>query len=126
MARARIRTRTREDKRLRRHRRVRGKVHGTEQRPRLVVHRSINHLEAQVVDDVAGRTIVGLSTNAPGIREKRGEQNKTGASRELGKALAEKAKAAGVSAVVFDRGGYLYHGRVKAFAEGAREGGLEF
>ena len=126
MARARIRTRTREDKRARRHRRVRGKVHGTEQRPRLVVHRSINHLEAQVVDDVAGRTIVGLSTNAPDIREKRGELNKTSASRELGKALAEKAKAAGVSAVVFDRGGYLYHGRVKAFAEGAREGGLEF
>ncbi|HET7229739.1 MAG TPA: 50S ribosomal protein L18 [Longimicrobium sp.] len=126
MARARIRTKTREDKRLRRHRRVRGKVHGTEQRPRLVVHRSINHLEGQVIDDVAGRTIVGLSTNAPELRERRGEQTKTDASRELGKALAEKAKAAGVTAVVFDRGGYLYHGRVKAFAEGAREGGLEF
>ena len=126
MARARIRTKTREDKRLRRHRRVRGKVHGTAERPRLVVHRSINHLEGQVIDDVAGRTIVGLSTNAPDLRAKRGEQNKTDASRELGKALAEKAKAAGVSKVVFDRGGYLYHGRVKAFAEGAREGGLDF
>jgi large subunit ribosomal protein L18 len=126
MARARIRTKTREDKRVRRHRRVRGKVHGTAERPRLVVHRSINHLEAQVVDDVAGRTLAGLSTNAPEQRAKRGEQNKTDASRELGKALAEKAKAAGVSKVVFDRGGYLYHGRVKAFAEGAREGGLEF
>jgi large subunit ribosomal protein L18 len=126
MARARIRTKTREDKRLRRHRRVRGKVHGTEQRPRLVVHRSINHLEGQVVDDVAGRTIVGLSTNGPEMRERKGELTKTDASRELGKALAEKAKAAGVTAVVFDRGGYLYHGRVKAFAEGAREGGLEF
>jgi large subunit ribosomal protein L18 len=126
MARARIRAKTREDKRLRRHRRVRGKVHGTEQRPRLVVHRSINHLEGQVIDDVAGRTIVGLSTNAPDLRAKRGEQNKTDASRELGKALAEKAKAAGVDKVVFDRGGYLYHGRVKAFAEGAREGGLDF
>lgn len=126
MARARIRTKTREDKRVRRHRRVRGKVHGTAERPRLVVHRSINHLEAQVIDDVAGRTLAGLSTNAPDQRAKRGEQNKTDASRELGKALAEKAKAAGVSKVVFDRGGYLYHGRVKAFAEGAREGGLEF
>ncbi|HEX6751214.1 MAG TPA: 50S ribosomal protein L18 [Longimicrobium sp.] len=124
MARARIRAKTREDKRVRRHRRVRGKVHGTAERPRLVVHRSINHLEAQVIDDVAGRTIVGLSTNAPDLRGK--EQNKTDASRELGKALAEKAKAAGVERVVFDRGGYLYHGRVKAFAEGAREGGLDF
>jgi large subunit ribosomal protein L18 len=124
MARARIRAKTREEKRLRRHRRVRGKVHGTAERPRLVVHRSINHLEAQVIDDVAGRTIVGLSTNAPDLRGK--EQNKTDASRELGKALAEKAKAAGVERVVFDRGGYLYHGRVKAFAEGAREGGLDF
>ncbi|MFL5539285.1 MAG: 50S ribosomal protein L18 [Longimicrobiaceae bacterium] len=126
MARARIRTKTREDKRLRRHRRVRGKVHGSAERPRLVVHRSINHLEGQVIDDVAGRTIVGLSTNAPDLRAKRGELNKTDASRELGKALAEKAKAAGVDKVVFDRGGYLYHGRVKAFAEGAREGGLDF
>jgi len=126
MARARIRAKTREDKRVRRHRRVRGKVHGTAERPRLVVHRSINHLEAQVIDDVAGRTIVGLSTNAPDQRAKRAELNKTDASRELGKALAEKAKAAGVERVVFDRGGYLYHGRVKAFAEGAREGGLDF
>jgi large subunit ribosomal protein L18 len=126
MARARIRTKTREDKRARRHRRVRGKVHGTEQRPRLVVHRSLNHLEAQVIDDVAGVTLAGLSTNAPELRAKRAQLNKTDASRELGKALAEKAKAAGVEKVVFDRGGYLYHGRVKAFAEGAREGGLEF
>jgi large subunit ribosomal protein L18 len=91
-----------------------------------VVHRSTNHLEAQVVDDVAGRTLVGLSTNAPDQRAKRAELSKTDASRELGKALAEKAKAAGVEKVVFDRGGYLYHGRVKAFAEGAREGGLDF
>jgi large subunit ribosomal protein L18 len=126
MARARIRTKTREDKRLRRHRRVRGKVHGTAERPRLVVHRSINHLEAQVIDDVAGRTLVGLSTNAPDLRARKSELNKTDASRELGKAVAEKAKAAGVDKVVFDRGGYLYHGRVKAFAEGAREGGLDF
>ena len=126
MARARIRTRTREEKRLRRHRRVRGKVHGTAERPRLVVNRSLNHVEGQVVDDVAGRTIVGLSTNAPDLRAERSERNKTEQARAAGKALAERAKAAGVTRVVFDRGGYLYHGRVKAFAEGAREGGLEF
>ena len=126
MARARIRTRTREDKRLRRHRRVRGKVHGTSERPRLVVHRSLNHVEGQVIDDVAGRTLTGLSTNSADIRAKRAELTKTEASREAGKALAEKAREAGITRVVFDRGGYLYHGRVKAFAEGAREGGLEF
>jgi large subunit ribosomal protein L18 len=126
MARQRIRAKTREDKRVRRHRRVRGKVHGTEQRPRLVVHRSLNHLEGQVIDDVAGSTVVGLSTNAPELRARRGELSKTDASRELGKALAEKAKAAGVTAVVFDRGGYNYHGRVAALADAAREGGLEF
>ena len=126
MPRARIRTKTREDKRLRRHRRVRGKVNGTPERPRLVVHRSLSNIEGQVIDDVAGRTLVGVSTNSPELRARRSELNKTEASREAGKALAEKAKAAGITAVVFDRGGYLYHGRVKAFAEGAREGGLEF
>ena len=126
MARTRARVKTREEKRLRRHRRVRGKVSGAADRPRLVVHRSLNHVEGQVIDDVAGRTLVGLSTNAPELRAKRSELTKTEASREAGKALAEKAKAAGITQVVFDRGGYLYHGRVKAFAEGAREGGLEF
>jgi large subunit ribosomal protein L18 len=126
MARARIRTRTREDKRLRRHRRVRGKVHGTAERPRLVVHRSLNHVEGQVIDDVAATTLVGLSTNSPDFRARKGESTKTQTSHEAGKALAEKAIAAGITRVVFDRGGYLYHGRVKAFAEGAREGGLEF
>ena len=126
MARARIRTKTREEKRVRRHRRVRGKVHGTAERPRLVVYRSLNHIEGQVIDDDAGRTLVGLSTNSADFRARRSERTKSDASREAGKALAEKAKAAGITAVVFDRGGYLYHGRVKAFAEGAREGGLEF
>ena len=126
MARARIRAKTREEKRVRRHRRVRGKVGGTAERPRLVVFRSLNHLEGQVVDDVAGRTISGISTNSAALRERSGELSKTEASREAGRALAAKAREAGVTAVVFDRGGYLYHGRVKAFAEGAREGGLEF
>lgn len=120
------RVKTREQRRERRHRRVRAKVHGTAERPRLVVHRSINHVEGQVVDDVSGRTLVGLSTLDAALREKRGEMNKTEASRAAGKALAEKAREMGVTKVVFDRGGYVYHGRVKAFAEGAREGGLDF
>ncbi|HEV3052127.1 MAG TPA: 50S ribosomal protein L18 [Longimicrobium sp.] len=120
------RVKTREQRRARRHRRVRAKVHGTAERPRLVIHRSINHVEGQVVDDVAGRTLTGLSTLDAGLREKRGEMNKTEASRAAGKALAEKAREMGVTKVVFDRGGYVYHGRVKAFAEGAREGGLDF
>jgi len=125
MARTR-RVKTREERRERRHRRVRAKVHGTAERPRLVVHRSINHVEGQVIDDVAGRTVVGLSTLDPALREQRGELTKTEASRAAGRALAEKARAAGITQVVFDRGGYVYHGRVKAFAEGAREGGLDF
>jgi large subunit ribosomal protein L18 len=120
------RVKTREQRRERRHRRVRAKVHGSAERPRLVVHRSINHVEGQVVDDVSGRTLVGLSTLDAALREKRGEMNKTEASHAAGKALAEKAREMGVTKVVFDRGGYVYHGRVKAFAEGAREGGLDF
>jgi large subunit ribosomal protein L18 len=120
------RVKTREQRRERRHRRVRAKVHGTAERPRLVVHRSINHVEGQVVDDVAGRTLVGLSTLDAGLRGQSSEMNKTEASRAAGKALAEKAREMGVTKVVFDRGGYVYHGRVKAFAEGAREGGLDF
>jgi large subunit ribosomal protein L18 len=120
------RVKTREQRRMRRHRRVRAKVSGTAERPRLVVHRSLNHVEGQVIDDVAGRTLAGLSTLDPELRGQRGELNKTEASRAAGKALAEKARAQGITRVVFDRGGYVYHGRVKAFAEGAREGGLEF
>ena len=125
---ARTKIKTRRDRRLRRHRRVRGKVNGTGERPRLVVYRSLNHLEGQVVDDVQGRTLVGLSTLAPSIRERKAAEGltKTDLSRAAGKALAEKAREMGITSVVFDRGGYLYHGRVKAFAEGAREGGLEF
>ncbi len=120
------RVKTREQRRERRHRRVRGKVSGTAERPRLVVHRSLNHVEGQIVDDVAGRTLVGLSTLDGSLRERRSELTKTESSHAAGKALAEKAREMGITAVVFDRGGYLYHGRVKAFAEGAREGGLEF
>jgi large subunit ribosomal protein L18 len=117
---------TREERRTRRHRRVRGKVNGTPDRPRLVVHRSLNHLEGQVVDDVSGRTLLGLSTLDAALRARRADMTKTASSHAAGKALAEKALELGVTKVVFDRGGYLYHGRVKAFAEGAREGGLQF
>ena len=109
--------------RLRRHRRVRGKVSGTATRPRLVVFRSNKGIFAQLVDDQSGRTIAGASW----LGVKRSfKGTKTEQATEVGKALAEAAKKAGIEAVVFDRGGYLYHGRVKALAEGAREGGLSF
>lgn len=116
------------ERRLRRHRRVRKKVNGSSARPRLVVYRSLNHMEGQVVDDLRGITLVGLSTLSADLRVRKGDEGmtKTEMSRAAGKALAEKARQAGITTVVFDRGGYLYHGRVKAFAEGAREGGLEF
>ncbi|HYW09830.1 MAG TPA: 50S ribosomal protein L18 [Longimicrobium sp.] len=122
----RLRIKTRQDRRSRRHRRVRAKVTGTQQRPRLVVYRSLSNMEGQVVDDVAGRTLVGLSTLSADLVARRSELTKTEQSRAAGRALAERAKEAGITKVVFDRGGYLYHGRVKAFAEGAREGGLDF
>ena len=118
----------RERQRKRRHQRVRKKVFGTPERPRLVVHRSLTNLQGQVVDDVSGRVLVGASTLAAELKELREEAGtrKVDLGRAAGKLLAERARAAGISKVVFDRGGYLYHGRVAAFAEGAREGGLEF
>jgi large subunit ribosomal protein L18 len=111
------------DARLRRHRRVRAKVHGNAERPRLVVFRSNRGIEAQLVDDDAGKTLasashLGLAKSFKG--------DKTAQAEAVGKALAAAAKKAGVDTCVFDRGGYLYHGRVKALADGAREGGLEF
>ena len=105
--------------RTRRHIRVRAKVTGSEERPRLVVFRSDKHIYAQLVNDVTQRTIVTVTDQ--GLTGKKTEK-----STEVGKRIAEKAKAAGISKVVFDRAGYQYHGRVKAVAEGAREGGLEF
>ncbi len=120
--------RDRELARQRRHRRVRRKVAGTAERPRLVVHRSLKHVQGHLADDDAGRVLLGVSTLAPELKAERetGEGGKTGLAKAAGKLLAEKAKAAGITKVVFDRGGYLYHGRVAAFAEGAREGGLSF
>ena len=114
---------------MRRHRRVRRKVAGTPERPRLVIHRSLKNMSGQLTNDVDGRVLLGVSTLAPELRAKRGtgdEGTKVALSKAAGKLLAEKAKAAGITRVVFDRGGYIYHGRVAAFAEGAREGGLEF
>jgi large subunit ribosomal protein L18 len=116
---------TRRDRRIRRHLRVRRKVTGTAERPRLVVFRSLRNIEGQIIDDVKGVTLVGLSTLAGSLRAE-AEGTKTELSRQAGKRLAERAKEQGITRVVFDRGGYIYHGRVKAFAEGAREGGLEF
>ncbi len=106
--------------RRRRHRRVRGKVAGTAERPRLAVFRSNRGIEAQLIDDDAGRTVAAASWLHLGDQKGgKGEQ-----AEAVGKLLAERAKAAGVESAVFDRAGYLYHGRVKALAEGAREGGL--
>jgi large subunit ribosomal protein L18 len=113
---------TKREARLRRHRRVRGKVEGTAQRPRLVVFRSNRGIFAQLVDDSSGRTLTSASWTAVA-----GEKaNKTDQAKAVGLAIADAAKKAGIKSCVFDRGGYLYHGRVKALAEGAREGGLQF
>ena len=109
--------------RERRHRRVRGKVRGTAERPRLVVFRSNRGIEAQLVDDDTGRTLASGSHLA---LKKSFKGDKTEQAAEVGKALATAAKGAGIEACVFDRGGYLYHGRVKALADGAREGGSSF
>ena len=114
--------------RQRRHNRVRNKVQGTAERPRLVVFRSLRNIEGQIIDDDAGATLVGLSTLSAELRkfEAEGQNKRVEHAHQAGKLLAEKAKKAGIETVVFDRGGYRYHGRVKAFAEGAREGGLQF
>ena len=114
---------TRDAKRLRRRRRVRAKVRGTAERPRLAVYRSNLRIYAQLIDDEAGRTLAG--TSWLGLK-KSFKGNKSDQAAEVGKAIAEAAKKAGIESVVFDRGGYLYHGRVKALAEAAREGGLKF
>jgi len=112
--------------RLRRKLRVRKKVRGTEERPRLNVYRSLKHMYAQIIVDTRGETLVSASTLS---RELRGKLKSTGnveAAKEVGRLIAKKALEKGIKKVVFDRNGFLYHGRVKAVAEGAREGGLEF
>ena len=109
--------------RIRRHKRVRAKISGTPERPRLNVFRSAANIYAQVIDDVTGKTLVSASSLEKGFEC---EGTKTDAARQVGMMVAERAKAAGIETVVFDRGGYVYHGRVQALAEGAREGGLQF
>jgi len=108
--------------RKKRHNRVRARAIGTPERPRLNVFRSLNHIYAQVIDDSEGRTLVAASTLDKSV----GDSPKIEQAKAVGKLVAERAKAAGLNKVVFDRGGYLYHGRIKALAEGAREGGLDF
>jgi large subunit ribosomal protein L18 len=116
-----IKTEDRKINRLRRHRRVRVRLAGTAERPRLAVFRSLNHIYVQVIDDMAGRTLASVSTVG-----QKGDVKSMEKATSVGKAIAEKAKAAGVTQVVFDRGGFLYHGRIKALADAAREAGLEF
>jgi large subunit ribosomal protein L18 len=120
-----IKRQDRKVNRLKRHKRVRVHVAGTQERPRLAVFRSLNHLYAQLIDDGASRTLAAAST----VEMKAAGQvkgNGVAQASEVGKAIAAKAKAAGVTSVVFDRGGFLYHGRIKALADAARESGLEF
>ncbi len=112
--------------RLRRHRRVRKRVVGTSERPRLNVFRSLRHIYAQVIDDSQERTLVSASTIDREVEAQLDGLNKTEQARVVGKVVAERALDQGISVVVFDRGGYKYHGRIKALADAAREGGLEF
>jgi large subunit ribosomal protein L18 len=115
-------TLTKPEARARRHRRIRGKVSGTAERPRLAVYRTNKGISAQLIDDREAKTLAAASW----INLKTFKGNKTDQASEVGKLLAKNAKSAGLGKCVFDRGGYLYHGRVKALAEGAREGGLDF
>ena len=114
--------RQRNEIRQRVHSRIRRKMQGTAERPRLNVYRSLNHIYAQVIDDAAGATIVSASTKSAKLKT----GGNVAAAKEVGKLVAERAKEKGVKKVVFDRGGYLYHGRIKALADAAREAGLEF
>ena len=116
-------SKTKASARKRRHNRVRKKIRGTAERPRLAVHRSNKHLTAQIIDDYAGATLASASTHEADLQ---GTGTSLEAAKKIGQLVGERAKAAGVDKVVFDRGGYRYHGRVAALAEAARESGLEF
>jgi large subunit ribosomal protein L18 len=106
------------------HGRIRAKIHGNADRPRLAVFRSLNHIYAQVIDDSTGSTLVSAGTTESSLRARTG--GNIAAAKEIGKLIAERAKQKGINKVVFDRGGYIYHGRIKGLAEAAREAGLEF
>ncbi len=109
-----------------RHLRIRQRVVGTPERPRLAVYRSLNHIYAQVIDDTSGRTLAAVDSRAPDFRQKLKAGGNVAAAKIVGELVAQRAKARGISQVVFDRGGYQYHGRVKALAEAARAAGLTF
>lgn len=117
---------SRREQRAKRQRRIRGKLSGTSARPRLNVFRSNKHIYAQVIDDVRQHTLVAASTMDAGLRPQLADNAKLDEAKLVGRLIAERARAAGVTKVVFDRGGYRYHGRVQALADAAREGGLEF
>jgi large subunit ribosomal protein L18 len=116
----------RSDERRRIHKRIRAKISGKTDRPRLCVFRSLKHTYAQIIDDAAGKTLVAASTAEKSVRGDMKQGGNISASKLVGKVIAERAKAKGIDTVVFDRGGYLYHGRIKAIAEAARESGLKF
>jgi large subunit ribosomal protein L18 len=121
-----ITKKSRNEARKKRHLRIRNRVQGTAQRPRLCVFRSLKHIYAQVVDDSRGHTLAAASTLDPALRGGMATLPKVEEAARVGALIAERARAAGVTQVVFDRGGYLYHGRVQRLAESAREGGLSF
>jgi large subunit ribosomal protein L18 len=115
----------RQKARERRHRRVRKKIFGTAQRPRFCVYKSLKHLSVQIIDDAKGATLLGLSTNSSDLRSQ-GKRGNVDGAKALGKLVAERAKAKNIENVVFDRGGYIYHGCIRALAEAAREEGIKF
>jgi large subunit ribosomal protein L18 len=117
---------TSREARQRRHRRVRQRISGTAERPRLSVFRSLTHIYAQVIDDIAGRTLLACSTVDAEVKGQLDDKKKSADAEVVGRTLAARAKEMGITSVVFDRGGYLYHGRVKALADAARAGGLQF
>ncbi|KWT83410.1 MAG: 50S ribosomal protein L18 [Nitrospirota bacterium] len=112
--------------RQRRHKRVRKKVTGTEERPRLTVYKSLSHMYAQMIDDTKGQTLAHASTLDKSLKTETGHKGNVAAAKKVGALIAQKAKEKGISKAVFDKGGFKYHGRVKALAEAAREAGLEF
>lgn len=116
----------RSEVRVKKHRRIRSRLSGTPEKPRLAVFRSNNHMYAQIIDDVAGNTIVSASTVQADVREGLEKTNNVAAAAKLGGVIAKKALDNGIKKVVFDRGGYIYHGKVQALADAAREAGLEF
>lgn len=126
MAQLPVRRVSRDEHRRRIHRRVRQTVSGTPERPRLSVYRSLTHLYAQVIDDTTGRTLISASSNDKESRKQMKGGGNVAAAKVVGKTVAERARQKGISQVVFDRGGYRYHGRVKALADAAREAGLKF